>query len=68
MADITMCDGKKCDLASTCYRYKAEPSKYRQSYFVDAPIENGECDYYWKVQEVYTDEGQLLYIKLLNKD
>jgi hypothetical protein len=49
MPDITMCTGKNCDLATTCYRYKAEPSKYRQSYFVDAPIEDGQCDYYWEV-------------------
>ena len=46
-----MCNGKNCDLASTCYRYKAEPSKYRQSYFVDAPIEDGQCDYYWEVND-----------------
>lgn len=45
MADITMCDGKNCDLASTCLRYKAEPSM-RQSYFVEAPIEDEQCDYY----------------------
>ena len=51
MPDITMCDGKKCDLATTCYRYKAEPSKYRQSYFVEAPIENGQCDYYLEVED-----------------
>jgi hypothetical protein len=51
MGDFTMCDGKNCDLATTCYRYKAEPSLYRQSYFVDAPIENGQCDYYWEVED-----------------
>lgn len=45
MPDITMCDGKNCDLASTCLRYKAEPSM-RQSYFVEAPIEDEQCDYY----------------------
>jgi len=68
MGDFTMCDGQGCELKSTCYRYKAEPSLYRQSYFTESPIENGQCDYYWEVQEVYTDEGQLLYVKLLNKD
>lgn len=51
MPDITMCDGKNCDLASTCLRYKAEPSKYRQSYFVEAPIEDEQCDYYWEVED-----------------
>jgi hypothetical protein len=67
MPDITMCNGQGCELKSTCYRYKAEPS-LRQSYFVESPIEDEQCDYYWEVQEVYTDEGQLLYINLLNKD
>jgi hypothetical protein len=50
MGDFTMCDGKKCDLATTCYRYKAEPG-YRQSYFVESPIENGQCDYYWETKD-----------------
>ena len=47
MPDITMCNGQGCELSSTCYRYKAEPSKYGQSYFVEAPIKNGECEYYY---------------------
>lgn len=51
MGDFTMCDGQGCELKSTCYRYKAEPSLYRQSYFVDAPVENGQCDYYWEVED-----------------
>lgn len=50
MPDITMCNGKNCDLASTCYRYKAEPSM-RQSYFFKAPIEDEQCDYYWEVED-----------------
>ena len=48
MPDITMCNGKGCDLALTCYRYTATPSKYMQSYFVESPIENNECEYYWQ--------------------
>jgi hypothetical protein len=51
MGDFTMCNGKNCDLASTCYRYKAEPSMYRQSYFVESPIEDGQCDYYWETKD-----------------
>lgn len=47
MPDITMCNGKNCDLSLTCYRYTAKPSSY-QSYFTEAPIENGECEYYWQ--------------------
>jgi hypothetical protein len=49
--DITMCNGKNCELASTCLRYKATPSKYGQSYFTEEPIEDGQCDYYWEIKE-----------------
>lgn len=48
MPDITMCNGKNCNLALTCYRYTATPSSY-QYYFTETPIENGECEYYWKI-------------------
>ena len=40
-----MCDGQGCDLKSTCLRYKATPSEM-QSYFVEAPIKDEQCDYY----------------------
>ncbi len=46
MPDITMCDGKECPVKKKCYRYTAKPSEY-QSYFVEAPIKDGKCDYYW---------------------
>ena len=46
--DITMCEGKNCDLSITCYKYTATPSQYRQSYFTESPIENGECEHYWE--------------------
>ena len=49
MPDITMCNGNNCDLASTCYRYKATPS-IRQSYFIESPVEDEQCDYYWEVE------------------
>ena len=50
MPDITMCDGQGCELKSTCYRYKAEPS-YRQTYFTEAPIKDEQCDYYLEIKE-----------------
>lgn len=48
--DGTMCDGQGCELKSTCYRYKANPSEW-QSYFNETPIEDGQCDYYWEVKD-----------------
>jgi len=55
MPDITMCSGNYCELASMCYRYKAEPSKFRQSYFVKPPNEGLECEYLW---EYKTDDDE----------
>jgi hypothetical protein len=56
MPDITMCNGNYCELANTCYRYKAEPSKYNQSYFVKPPNINNQCDYYWEMDTKLTKD------------
>ena len=49
MPDITMCNGKNCDLSLTCYRYTAKPNEYRQqSYFTESPIKDNNCDEYWE--------------------
>ena len=32
MPDISMCQNKGCPLSSTCYRFQAVPSEYRQTY------------------------------------
>ena len=46
MADITMCNGGNCNLKFTCYRYKATPNEFRQSYFIEVPFKNNECNEY----------------------
>lgn len=52
--DITMCNGNNCELSSTCYRYKAEPTPYRQSYFIKEPnVTSYQCDYYWEIKCEY---------------
>lgn len=57
MPDITMCNGNNCELSSTCYRYKAEPSEYRQSYFVKEPnVTSYQCDYYWEMDTKLTKD------------
>ncbi len=56
MPDITMCNGNYCELAKTCYRYKAEPSEYRQSYFVKPPNNGLECEYYWEMDTKLTKD------------
>lgn len=46
MPDISMCNGTDCPHKENCYRFTAKPSEY-QTYFVEPPIEDGKCDYYW---------------------
>jgi hypothetical protein len=50
MPDITMCDGTNCPHKEKCYRYTANPSEFRQSYFAEPPIKDGKCDHYWGEQ------------------
>jgi hypothetical protein len=58
MPDITMCpgityDGVVCGLRETCYRYKATPSEYCQSYFYYGPVDTADgqtCDYFWPIE------------------
>ena len=48
MPDITMCNGVGCEIKEICYRYKATPSEFMQSYFITAPNKGLDCDYYLK--------------------
>jgi hypothetical protein len=49
--DITMCSGNNCELAQTCYRYKAEPTPRYQSYFIKPPNDGLICEYYWEYKQ-----------------
>ena len=53
MPDISMCTGKDCSLKKDCYRFNANPSKFRQSYLAKPPIKDDNCDYYWPEIEEY---------------
>lgn len=55
MADIAMCRGAGCDKKENCYRFKAKPDTY-QSYFVEAPIDNGYCDSFWPIEDDITQK------------
>ena len=48
MADISMCLDTECPSRVHCYRFRAIPNQYRQSYFVDTQREGKpKCDHYW---------------------
>lgn len=48
MPDISMCKDETCTLKETCYRFKAFPNPYRQSYSNFKQNEDKTCDYYWE--------------------
>jgi len=54
MPDITMCTNESCELRNECFRFRAEPNEYRQSYFMTNPQPvNGECDDFMKLNPAY---------------
>jgi len=67
MPDITMCPGTDCSQKEKCYRFTAKPDEYWQSYFIEAPIKDGKCEYYWgenaesiwnQLKEIMKDESE----------
>lgn len=51
MADITMCRGDNCPLKNDCQRYTTKTGKVNQSYFVDPPYIDDECDMFWAIKD-----------------
>jgi hypothetical protein len=41
-----MCPGTNCPYKESCYRFTAKASDW-QSVFIDSPIKDGKCDYFW---------------------
>jgi hypothetical protein len=59
MPDIAMCKNDTCPLKNTCYRFKATPSEFYQSYgLFEYDLEKGKvnvedgCNYYWKIENI----------------
>jgi hypothetical protein len=49
MPDLAMCNGTGCPSANECYRFRAIPNEFRQSYFTMPPIKGDKCDYFWSI-------------------
>lgn len=60
MPDITMCMNTSCELRKSCYRYRANPSKYRQSYSLLVP-EDGICEHFWNTSHRSIGEFRSTY-------
>lgn len=52
MADIAMCRDTLCKSKETCYRFKATPNEYRQSYLIPNREEDAiNCSMYWEIKK-----------------
>lgn len=49
MPDMTMCVNSTCPLRRMCYRYRAVPDKYWQS-FAEFKPDGDSCEYFWHVR------------------
>jgi len=48
MPDISMCCNRDCPIREKCYRYRARPDKYWQSYaFFE--YKDDKCDNFWEL-------------------
>lgn len=55
MPDISMCTDEECPSRLQCYRYRAEPNTYRQSYMKFPRHHEAEkCDSFWPLREAPT--------------
>ena len=61
MADITMCCNFDCPLKEKCYRYRAIPDQYHQSFAFYKPAKRKfgkhdedilDCEYFWQVDVI----------------
>tara|TARA_R110002020_G_scaffold15980_3_gene56754 strand:- start:1371 stop:1559 length:189 start_codon:yes stop_codon:yes gene_type:complete len=59
MPDISMCEGKHCKLKQHCYRYRAIPNKYRQSFIVLDKESQQDCEYFYDIRDKPKDWYQL---------
>ena len=60
MADITMCQNKKCKGRNKCYRYLAKSDEQWQSYFVSINSNNeNDCRYFIPIDKKNKKEMEL---------
>lgn len=67
MPDISMCANEKCSLRMGCYRYRAVPNEFRQSYGTFYPVQE-KCNYYWPVSEAPTPVETIKNIEIMENE
>ena len=70
--DIAMCFGNSCDRRNDCFRYRAQPNPWRQSY---CEFDPDDCDSFMPLrdgyvilQEDWTDEAKLIGDEMKTQD
>ena len=46
-----MCQDNSCNKKEACLRFKGEPNPYQQSYFLETPFKNNDCEFYYEIKE-----------------
>ena len=52
MPDISMCMNYACKKRMKCFRYRAKPSEFRQSY---GGFNEKDCEYFWDLKHATVD-------------
>lgn len=50
MPDIAMCPGIQCETKNNCYRYRAKPEEFGQTYADFRPDKEGICTRFWDIE------------------
>jgi len=72
MPDISMCADKTCTLRMNCFRYRAVPNPWRQSYstFTSDSLDGmaANCDHYWDIKDATTLMNSIETLKLIEEN
>jgi len=50
LPDISMCGNRDCTQRNNCYRYRAKPNPYRQTWAGFEQNEDGSCDMFASIE------------------
>ena len=65
MPDISMCANKECTLRMSCFRYRAVPNPWRQSY-MEFTAEG--CEHFWDIKNATTLMNNIETLKLIEEN
>ncbi len=71
MPDLYMCANKICTLRMDCFRYRAVPNPWRQSYstFNYTPLDGPDaCEHFWDIKDATTLMNSIEVLNLIEEN